>query len=187
MFATRRLPALIGLGLGLFAPLAGPTALAGGNFHVGFSFGYQSYPSRCYSAPVVVSRKGFHKPVFERLARVGITRARVDGAVVPTDPPPELNRYKLHDIDAVAAEAGDEIDRDRLLARLGGLLPHSSGLLRRLDEDGAVVRTFARDRLCPSCARGFRLPDPPDFATSGPGACPACRGLGARRVSRTTQ
>lgn len=52
-------------------------------------------------APMVRGRKGTYQAVFEEIRKAGFVRARVDGKVVSLDDEIELDRYKLHNIDAV--------------------------------------------------------------------------------------
>ena len=54
-------------------------------------------------APVVRSRKGFHKPVFVRATSLGYDEVYVDGALRPPKPRPRLKRHRLHSIDLVVA------------------------------------------------------------------------------------
>src|SRR5574341_898585 len=52
-------------------------------------------------APVIKERKGHHQPVFEDLRKSGFTRARVDKRVLDLSEEIELDRYKMHSIEAV--------------------------------------------------------------------------------------
>ncbi len=44
--------------------------------------------------PVVKGQRGHWKDMFEQLRRDGYMRARVDGHILPTDPPPDLERNR---------------------------------------------------------------------------------------------
>ncbi len=52
-------------------------------------------------APVVKGQRGHWKDLFEQLRRDGYMRARVDGHILATDPPPSLERNRRHDIEVV--------------------------------------------------------------------------------------
>jgi len=52
-------------------------------------------------APVVRGQRGHWRDLFEQLRRDGYLRARVDGAILPTDPPPSLDRNRRHNIEVV--------------------------------------------------------------------------------------
>ena len=52
-------------------------------------------------APVVRSRKGHYRELFEHIAKLGFVKVRVDGAIVDITPGMRLDRYKTHDIEIV--------------------------------------------------------------------------------------
>ncbi|MBU1662415.1 MAG: excinuclease ABC subunit UvrA [Chloroflexi bacterium] len=59
-------------------------------------------------APMVRGRKGTHQAVLEEIRKSGFVRARVDGMVYSLDDDIEMDRYKIHHIEAVV---------DRLIIR----------------------------------------------------------------------
>ena len=64
----------------------------------------QSLPegSRLYIlAPVVRGRKGTYQAVFDEIRKAGFVRVRVDGVVSSLDDEITLDRYKIHNIEAV--------------------------------------------------------------------------------------
>ena len=50
-------------------------------------------------SPVVRSRKGHYRELFENLSKQGFTKVRVDGDIVDLHPGLKLDRYKNHDIE----------------------------------------------------------------------------------------
>ena len=52
-------------------------------------------------APIIKDRKGHHKSVFENLQAQGYVRVRVNGELFEIGEAPELDRYKMHTIEAV--------------------------------------------------------------------------------------
>ena len=52
-------------------------------------------------APLVRGRKGTYQAVFEEIRKAGFARVRVDGDVLSLDDEIELDRYKIHTIEAV--------------------------------------------------------------------------------------
>ena len=52
-------------------------------------------------APLVRGRKGHYRELFESIQKQGYLRARVDGEVVELEPGYRVDRYKVHDIEAV--------------------------------------------------------------------------------------
>ncbi len=65
-------------------------------------------------APILREKKGHHQNVFEDVRKQGFVRARVDGTVYDLNEVPELDRYKLHNIEIV-------VDRIVLPASDGGV------------------------------------------------------------------
>lgn len=61
-------------------------------------------------APKVRAQKGEYKDLFADLLREGFVRARVDGDVIDLNRPPQLDRYRRHDVEVVV---------DRLVIRDG--------------------------------------------------------------------
>ncbi len=52
-------------------------------------------------APLVRGRKGTHQAVLEEIRKAGFVRARVDGQVYSLDEDIEMDRYKVHTVEAV--------------------------------------------------------------------------------------
>ena len=52
-------------------------------------------------APLVQSRKGHYRELFEGLHKKGFLKVRVDGVIVEITEGMQLDRYKVHDIEAV--------------------------------------------------------------------------------------
>ena len=52
-------------------------------------------------APIVRSRKGHYRELFESLLKQGFLRARIDGIIIELSPGMKLDRYKTHDIELV--------------------------------------------------------------------------------------
>ena len=52
-------------------------------------------------APIVRSRKGHYRELFEQIAKQGFVRVRVDGEIIEIEKGMRLDRYKTHDIEIV--------------------------------------------------------------------------------------
>ncbi|MFN0051254.1 MAG: excinuclease ABC subunit UvrA [Planctomycetales bacterium] len=133
-------------------------------------------------APVVRSRKGKHRELFEKIVRGGFVRARVDGEVIDAAAPPDLNKNRPHDIDVV-------IDRIVIKEGLRARLQESVELALKQGEGSCLVshqegdawsdRLYSSRFACASCQLSFPEVEPRTFSDASPhGACPACRGLG---------
>jgi len=150
-------------------------------------------------APIVRSKKGFHKDVLEDLQRRGWHRARVDGRIVELrealmpgagesdDNPLGLGRYHKHDVEAV-------VDRVVLKPEAHQRLAESIEQALRLG-DGTVIVSINdpedRERWADHAfSERFADPERPEYAieeisprlfsfNSPHGACKRCHGLGA--------
>jgi excinuclease ABC subunit A len=148
-------------------------------------------------APLVRDRKGHHQAVFEDVRKAGFVRVRVDDRVYDVGEEIELDRYKMHTIEAVVdrlviPEADDPAREDADSGGFRGRLADSVETALRLGAGQLIVndvtdRLNPRDLLfsehfaCPYC--GISLPEiePRTFSFNSPhGACPECQGLGMR-------
>lgn len=133
-------------------------------------------------APLVLSRKGTHRDVFERICKAGFVRARVDGEIIDAGSPPDLARSEAHTIEAVVdrivVKSGIE---ERLRESVELALKHGEGacLVSRLEGDIWLDRLFSSRFCCPECGTSFPPLEPRTFSFNSPyGACEKCRGLG---------
>ncbi len=134
--------------------------------------------------PVVRDRKGEYRAEMERLHREGWLRARVDGAVVRLESPPELARYEKHTIEVVVDRLRVSADgRSRLAEAVERAVGLGDGVVTVVvpDTDDAPDRTYSTERGCPHHPE-VSIPElePRLFSFNAPqGACPTCSGLGA--------
>ena len=139
-------------------------------------------------APLIKDRKGHHQTVFEGVRKSGFARVRVDGAVLDVnDALPELDRYKLHTIEAVVdrlivrngkGDAQKEF-ATRLTDSVETSLRLGQGLMLVHQMDTREDLLFSEHFACPLC--GISLPElePRSFSFNSPhGACTECQGLG---------
>jgi excinuclease ABC subunit A len=127
-------------------------------------------------APIVRSRKGHHRERFLELRKRGVGGFRVDGAMYAADSPPKLDRYQVHDVEAVVGRASVE-DLATLQALVQRALELGSGLV--LAVSGGRDTLYSTRRSCPSCGTALPVPDPRLFTFSQRfGACATCEGLG---------
>ena len=133
-------------------------------------------------APLVRRRKGFHKDVIAAAAKQGVAEVRVDGALHPAATPPRLDRFQIHDVEAVVARVAERARAARARER-DRAAPSSSAAARSSALAGGGERFYSTRRACPSCGTGLPAPDPRLFSWSQKyGACPECDGFGAPRV-----
>ncbi|EGV28585.1 excinuclease ABC, A subunit [Thiorhodococcus drewsii AZ1] len=134
-------------------------------------------------APMVVARKGLYKELAAWAAGKGWDRLRVDGAPVPTDDWPRLDRFREHSIDLPLGEILLTSSAEpELRALLDQALDLGKGQVRAVRVENGVwgdETPYSTERACPSCGRAFPEPDPRLFSYNSPhGWCPACLGTG---------
>lgn len=133
-------------------------------------------------APIVRGRKGEHRAVFEKIAKEGFVRARVDGEIIDTAEPPKLAKTKLHTIESVVDRLViKEGVQNRLRESVELALKLADGLciVSRADGDLWHDRVFSERFVCPDTGESFPPLEPRSFSFNSPyGACEDCHGLG---------
>ena len=131
-------------------------------------------------APVVRSRKGHYKELFEQLRKKGFLNVRVDGELREIIPGMKVDRYKNHDIEVVIDKLQvSSKDERRLQNSVRTGMKQGNGLVIILDLETNKVRHFSRRLMCPSTGLSYGEPAPHNFSFNSPhGACPKCKGLG---------
>ncbi|MBP5318707.1 MAG: excinuclease ABC subunit UvrA [Paludibacteraceae bacterium] len=131
-------------------------------------------------APLIRSRKGHYRELFESLRRKGYLTVRVDGQLQEIVRDMHLDRYKNHDIEVVIdkCEVGPSQEK-RLKNSLRIALEQGDGLVAVCEKDSAQLRYFSRKLMCPTSGIAYNDPAPHDFSFNSPkGCCPHCRGTG---------
>ncbi|MCH2490751.1 MAG: excinuclease ABC subunit UvrA [Flavobacteriales bacterium] len=133
-------------------------------------------------APVVRSRKGHYRELFEQIAKQGFLKVRVDGEVLDLIKGMKIDRYKTHDIEIVVdrLKISDKEDTGKRLSEsIVTAMYHGDDVLMVLDNDTNEVRFFSRSLMCPSSGISYPNPEPNNFSFNSPkGMCPNCKGLG---------
>lgn len=130
-------------------------------------------------APMVKGRKGHYRELFVQIAKMGYTKVRVDGEVLDVTPKMQLDRYKIHDIEAVVDRIIPKIeDRYRISQSVGTALKLGGGSLLLLNEEDQV-QYFSQNLMDPEAGISYEEPSPNSFSFNTPyGACPSCKGMG---------
>ena len=131
-------------------------------------------------APLVRTRKGHYKELFEQVRKKGYLYVRVDGEIKEALPGMKLNRYKNHDIEVVIDKlVVTDKDDVRLKNSVATAMQQGDGLLMILDLQSENVRHYSKRLMCPVTGLSYREPAPHNFSFNSPqGACPKCKGLG---------
>lgn len=137
-------------------------------------------------APVVQDRKGEHLNLLQDLKRQGFLRVVVNQTLYHLDDDIQLDANSRHDIAVV-------VDRLKIKENLGTRVGESLEVALELskgtvqigfiDQPDKAYLTFSAKHACPSCGFSAGQLEPRLFSFNSPmGACPACDGLGMKRV-----
>ncbi|WP_373071443.1 excinuclease ABC subunit UvrA [Zeaxanthinibacter enoshimensis] len=133
-------------------------------------------------APVIRSRKGHYRELFEQIAKQGFVKVRVDGEIRDLVKGMKVDRYKTHDIEIIIdrLKVSDTEDfRKRLAETIPTAMYHGDNVMMVLEEGTDVPRYFSRDLMCPTTGISYPNPEPNTFSFNSPkGMCPRCNGLG---------
>ncbi len=131
-------------------------------------------------APVIKSRKGHYRELFEQIAKQGFTKVRVDGVIVDITKGMKVDRYKTHDIEIVIDRLVINPEQEkRLDETIKTAMYAGDGVLMVLKFNENKPRYFSRALMCPSSGISYPLPEPNSFSFNSPkGACSNCNGLG---------
>ena len=139
-------------------------------------------------APLVRSRKGHYRELFEAMRRKGYLNIRIDGELHEITGGMKVDRYKNHDIEVVIdklslpptpSEGVGADYSERLKRSVSIAMKQGDGLIMILDKDTGSIKHFSKRLMCPTTGISYSDPAPNNFSFNSPqGACPHCKGLG---------
>ncbi len=150
-------------------------------------------------APLVVARKGVYTDLARSAKARGHSHLRVDGAFLPVDPWPRLDRFREHTVELPVGDLVVGEGPDGGIAALRALVERTveagkgvvhllaplDGLREAMDSGAAAtaavgsVAVFSTRRACPVCAASYPELDPRMFSyNSRHGWCATCVGTG---------
>jgi len=131
-------------------------------------------------APLVRGRKGHYRELFMDIRRKGFGKVRVDGKLMELVPKMQVDRFKIHDIEAVIDRLTvDEKEQNRMAQSVQLSLKEGKGVMMLLEESGAT-QYFSKFLMDPETGISYDEPAPNMFSFNSPyGACQKCHGLGA--------
>ncbi len=130
-------------------------------------------------APLVRSRKGHYRELFESMRRKGYLNIRIDGQLQEITRGMKVDRYKNHDIEVVIDKMAVSGEIDRLKKSVALAMKQGEGLIMILDKETNEAKFFSKRLMCPTSGISYSDPAPNNFSFNSPqGACPHCKGLG---------
>ena len=132
-------------------------------------------------APIIKSRKGHYRELFEQISKQGFVKVRIDGEIRDIEKGMRLDRYKTHDIEIIIDRLIiDKTDNKRLQDSIKTAMYHGDDTILVHDTDSNSTRYFSRSLMCPTTGVSYPQPEPNSFSFNSPkGACDHCNGLGS--------
>ncbi len=133
-------------------------------------------------APVIRSRKGHYRELFDQTRKKGYSKVRVDGEIVDLVPGYQVDRYKVHDIEIVIDRIKVEEERkDRISSSLSTAFSMGSDVVYILNYETGEVKPFSKNLMDEESGISYDVPSPNTFSFNSPyGTCPECKGLGQK-------
>ena len=131
-------------------------------------------------APLVKSRKGHYRELFENIQKKGFLWTRVDGEIVEVTPGMKVDRYKNHNIEVVVDKlAVSSKDTERLRKSVEQAMKMGDGQIMVAEQSTEQLKYYSKQLMCPTTGLCYHEPAPNNFSFNSPqGACPHCKGLG---------
>jgi excinuclease ABC subunit A len=131
-------------------------------------------------APLVKSRKGHYRELFEQLIKQGFLRVRINGNITELKAKMQLDRYKTHQIEAVIDRIEvNEASNQRLTQSILHALKTGKGSLMVMDAQSEEVFYYSRFLVCADTGISYDDPAPNLFSFNSPvGSCGKCNGIG---------
>ena len=102
-------------------------------------------------SPVIKSRKGHYRELFEQISKQGFTQVRIDGEIIDLVKGLKLDRYKIHDIEIVIdkLKLNNEVNNQkRLLESIKTAMYHGEGTIMLVDILDNSIRYFSKNLIC---------------------------------------
>lgn len=133
------------------------------------------------TAPVIKSRKGHYRELFDQIKKRGYNKVVVDKQMVDITTGMMLDRYKIHDIDIVIDRVTVKaLNPKRLQESLTTALKVGEGYVTVIDEAGDL-HPFSKFLMDPVSGISYQEPQPNSFSFNSPyGACENCEGIGIK-------
>lgn len=143
---------------------------------------YEKYNGQKLSilSPVVKSRKGHYRELFEDLRKKGYLKVRVDGEIKDLTAKMQVDRYKIHDIELVVDRLAATDDmKVRLSQSIQKAMQLGKGQTMIHFQATDKVVSYSNTLMCADTGISYEEPSPNSFSFNSPyGACPSCKGLG---------
>ena len=131
-------------------------------------------------APLIKSRKGHYRELFDQYRKRGYSKMWVDGELIDIEPGMQLDRYKIHDIDLVIDRISPEdAGSTRITESIRTALKVGKGVISIVNPETKELTHFSKYLMDVETGLSYNEPQPNLFSFNSPyGACSKCDGLG---------
>ncbi len=131
-------------------------------------------------APVVRSRKGHYRELFDQIRKQGFNKVRIDGEITELKPGLQIDRFKIHDIEVLIDRLVVSSEKlERLTYSVQTALKIGQDVLFVFVQDESQIYPFSKRLMDAETGLSYDEPSPNSFSFNSPyGACPECKGMG---------
>ncbi len=131
-------------------------------------------------APLIRSRKGHYRELFDQARKKGYTKVRVDGEITELVPGMQVDRYKVHDIELVIDRITvEESKKERIASSIATALKMGEDFIYINKHGESELKPFSKRLMDADSGVSYEQPSPNTFSFNSPyGSCPSCKGLG---------
>lgn len=131
-------------------------------------------------APLIKSRKGHYRELFETLLKQGYRKVRINGEIRTIEPGLKLDRYKVHDIELLIDNLiPSDSSKTRLRESLKLAFKMGKGSVAIWNDDTKEVAFYSKNLMDADSGISYDEPQPNTFSFNSPhGACSRCNGIG---------
>lgn len=119
-------------------------------------------------APLIRSRKGHYRELFQNLAKNGFSKVRVDGEVKDIVKGMQLDRYKIHDIELVVDRVRIGKDASRLGESVRQAMKTGEGIVLLINAETEESHWYSRNLMDPESGISYDIPSPNSFSFNSP-------------------
>ena len=137
-------------------------------------------------SPVVKSRKGHYRELFESFIKKGFLKSRINGNIIDLKRGMMLDRYKNHDIELLIDRIIVKNNKEsisRLKNSIKTALYNGKNSVLIINPETKKEKYYSKDLVCPDSGISYSKPEPNTFSFNSPkGMCQTCKGLGIQNI-----
>ena len=137
-------------------------------------------------SPVVKSRKGHYRELFDSFIKKGFLKSRINGNIIDLKRGMMLDRYKNHDIELLIDRIIVKNNKEsisRLTNSIKTALYNGENSVLIINPKTKKEKYYSKDLVCPDSGISYSKPEPNTFSFNSPkGMCKTCKGLGVQYI-----